>query len=89
MGADEPGFDVAEKDVDDQEEFASVGRRVLDHRRMLQMLAEIGVATAIAGKPISQQVRPAARLALRKAPSSAPVAAGSTAMRTPPAKKPC
>ena len=57
MGADEPGFDVAEQGVDDREEFAGIGAVVLDHRGVLQILAEIGVAAAIAGKPVGQQMR--------------------------------
>ena len=32
MGADQPGFDVAEQGVDDREEFAGIGAVVLDHR---------------------------------------------------------
>ena len=42
--------------MDDREELGGVGARVLDHRGVLQMLAEIGVATAIAGKPVCQQM---------------------------------
>src|SRR5215472_15477610 len=87
MGADQPGFDVAEQRVDDREEFAGIGARALDHRRVLQMRAEIGAA--IAGKPSVSRCELAATLALRKAPSSAPVAAGNTAMRALPAKNPC
>jgi hypothetical protein len=48
MGADEPGFDVAEQGMDDREELASIGAFALHHRRVLQMLAEGGVAAAIA-----------------------------------------
>jgi hypothetical protein len=84
MGADQPGFDVTKQGVDDREEFARIGAGVLDHRCVLQMLCEIGAMGAIAGKPVGQQMRIgelAATLALRKAPNSAPVAAGSTAMR--------
>src|SRR5208337_3753284 len=97
MGADEPGFDVAEQRMDDREELAGVGTAVLDHRGVLEVLAEAGIAAAIAGEPVGQEVRlgcdPRLRggrlLALRKAPSSAPVADGSTAIRALPAKKPC
>src|SRR5271155_3825199 len=66
MGADEPGFDVAEQGMDDREEFAGVGALALDHRHMLQMLAEIGVATTIAGKPIGQQMRTGREIGLEK-----------------------
>ena len=83
--------------MDDREEFAGVGALALDHWGVLQMLAESGIAAAIAGKPVGQQMRmgrdPRLRggrlFALRKAPSSAPVAAGNTVMRAAPAKKPC
>ena len=47
MGADEPGFDVAEQDMDDREELGGIGALILHHRRVLQMLAEGGVAAAI------------------------------------------
>jgi hypothetical protein len=57
MGADQPRFDVAEKRVDDREEFTGTGAVPLHHRGMFQIIAEIGVAAAIAGKPISQQMR--------------------------------
>ena len=57
MGADQPGFDVAEQRVDDREEFSGIGAVVLDHRGVFQILAEIGVAAAIAGKPVGQQMR--------------------------------
>ena len=83
MGADQPGFDVAEQRVDDREELAGIGAVVLDHRGVFQIRAEIGAA--IAGKPIGQQIELAATLALRKAPSSGRFAAGSTAMRASPA----
>jgi hypothetical protein len=58
------------------------------------MLAEGGIAAAIGGEPVGQEMGPgcdirAATFALRKAPSSAPVAAGRTAIRALPAKKPC
>jgi len=36
MGADQPGFDVAEQGVDDREEFAGIGARALDYRAVLQ-----------------------------------------------------
>jgi hypothetical protein len=58
MGADEPGFDVAEEGMDDREELAGIGAVVLDHRGVLQVLAEGGVAAAIAGEPVGQQMRP-------------------------------
>ena len=57
MGAEQRGFDVAEQSVDDREEFGGIGAVVLDHRGMLQILTEIGVAAAIAGKPVGQQMR--------------------------------
>src|ERR1700694_436487 len=56
MSADEPGFDVAEQGMDDREELAGIGSFALDHWRVLQMLAEAGVATAIAGKPVGQEM---------------------------------
>jgi hypothetical protein len=58
MGADEPGFDVAEQGVDDREELAGIGAVVLDHRGVLQMLVEGGLAAAIAGEPVGQEMRP-------------------------------
>src|SRR5437764_13133983 len=58
MGADEPGFDVAEQGVDDREEGAGIGGFVLDHWRVLQMLAESGVAAAITREPVGQEMRP-------------------------------
>jgi len=57
MGADQPGFDVAEQRMDDREEFAGIGAAVLDHRGVFQIRAETGVAAAIAGKPVGQQMR--------------------------------
>ena len=48
-------------------------------------LAEGGIAAAIARNP-SVRGDPSRRSPLRKAPSSAPVAAGSTAIRALPAK---
>src|ERR1700720_2183345 len=36
MGADQPGFDVAEQRVDDREELAGIGAVVLDHRGVFQ-----------------------------------------------------
>jgi len=44
--------------MDDREELAGIGAVVLDHRGVLQMLDEGGVAAAIAGEPIGQQMRP-------------------------------
>ena len=53
MSADEPGFDVTEQSMDDREELAGIGCLALDHRRVLQILAEAGVicSRAIAGLP--------------------------------------
>src|ERR1700731_2005717 len=56
MSADKPGFNVAEQGMDDREERAGIGGFALDHRRVLQMLAEAGVTTAIAGKPVGQEM---------------------------------
>src|SRR5258708_28398653 len=56
MGADEPGFDVAEQGMDDREELAGIGSFALDYRRVLQMLAEAGIAAAIAGEPVGQEM---------------------------------
>src|SRR4051794_24294804 len=89
MGADEPGFDVAEEGMDDWEEGAGIGGFVLNHWRVLQMLGEGGIAAAITREPVGQQTGPGRELSFRKAPSSTAVAAGSTAMRALPAKKPC
>ena len=36
MGADQPGFDVAEQRVDDREELAGIGAVVLDDRGVLK-----------------------------------------------------
>ena len=55
MGADEPGFDVAEQGMDDREEGAGIGGFVLDYWRVLQMLAESGVAAAITREPVGQE----------------------------------
>src|SRR3984893_256700 len=44
--------------MDDREEFAGIGFFALDHRRVLQMLVETGVAAAIAGKPVGQEMGP-------------------------------
>jgi hypothetical protein len=49
VGAGEPGFDVAEQGMDDREEFRGVSAVVLDDRRVLDMLAEIGLLTAVSG----------------------------------------
>src|SRR5437899_7977469 len=57
MGADEPGFDVAEPRMDDREEFASVGAFVLDDGGVPEVFAEGGIAAAIAGEPVGQEVR--------------------------------
>src|SRR5437588_2773422 len=58
MGADEPGFDVAEQRMDDREELAGIGALVLDHRRVLQMLGEGGIAAAITREPVGQEMGP-------------------------------
>jgi hypothetical protein len=58
MGADQPGFDVAEQGMDDREERAGIGAFVLDYRGVLQVLAEAGVAAAIAGEPVGQEMGP-------------------------------
>jgi len=57
MSADKPGFDVAEQRMDDREELAGVGAFVLDHRGMSEVLAEGGIAAAIAREPVGQKVR--------------------------------
>src|SRR5262245_15649377 len=72
MGADQPGFDVAEKGVDDREEVAGIGAVVLDHRRVLEMLGEIGVTAAIAGKPVGQQMRIGGDIGFEKGPQFGP-----------------
>src|SRR6516162_5883831 len=89
MGADQPGFDVAEQRVDDREEFGGIGAVALDHRGVFQILAETGVAAAITGKPIGQQMRIGRHICFKKDPQFGPLAAGSTAMRASPAKNPC
>jgi len=66
MGTDEPGFDVAEQRMDDREELAGVGAAVLDHRGVLEVLAEGGIATAIAGEAIGQEVRLGCDIGLEK-----------------------
>ena len=58
MGADEPGFDIAEQGMDDWEEGARIGGFVLDYWRVLEMLGEGGVAAAITREPVGQQMRP-------------------------------
>ena len=88
MGADPPGFDVVEQSADDQEELAGIGAVVLDHRSVLQILTEIGLAAAIACKPVGQQMRIGGDIGFEEDPSSAPDAAGNTAMRASPAKNP-
>src|SRR6516165_7611276 len=87
MGAEQPGFDVAEQGVDDREEFAGIGAVVLDHRGVFQIRAEIGAA--IAGEPIGQQMRIGGNIGFKEGPQFRPVAAGSPAMRASPAKNPC
>ena len=62
MGADEPGFDVAEQGMDDWEKLAGIGAIDLDHRRVLQMLAEGGIAATIADELVGQGREPAATL---------------------------
>jgi hypothetical protein len=71
MGADQPGFDVAEEGVDDWEELAGIGAAVLDHRGVFQILAEIGVAAA-AGKPVGQQMRIGGDVGSKKGPRFGP-----------------
>jgi hypothetical protein len=66
MGADEPGFDVAEQGMDDREELAGIGAFVLHHWRVLQMPVEGGVAAAIACEPVGQQMRPGCDIGLEK-----------------------
>ena len=80
MGADQPGFDVAEQRVDDREEFGGIGAVALDHRGVFQILAETGVAAAIAGKPIGQQMRIGGNIGFKEGPSSG---------RSPPAARRC
>src|SRR2546423_14712386 len=58
MGADEPGFDVAEEGMDDWEEGAGIGGFVLNHWRVLQMLGGGGIAAAITPEPLGQQTGP-------------------------------
>src|ERR1700724_848312 len=58
MSADEPGFDVAEQGMDDREELTGIGAVVLHHRGVRQMLAEGGIAAAIAGEPVGQEMGP-------------------------------
>ena len=41
---------------DDREELAGIGAVALDHRGVLQMSSEIGLAATIAGKSIGQQM---------------------------------
>ena len=53
------------------------------------MLVEGGVVAAIAGEPVGQEVRAGGDVSGSEAPSSAPLAAGSTTMRALPATKPC
>src|ERR1700720_2241096 len=79
MGADQPGFDVAEQRVDDREELAGIGAVVLDHRGVLQILTEIGVAAAIAGKPVGQQMRIGGDIGVEEGPPAWP--------RSPPADR--
>jgi hypothetical protein len=59
-------FDVAEQRMADREELAGIGAHALDHRGMLQILAEIGAA--IAGKPIGQQMRIGGDIGFKKGP---------------------
>src|SRR5271166_6499387 len=44
--------------MDDREKLAGIGGLVLDHRRMLQMLADGRVAAAIAGEAVGQEMGP-------------------------------
>src|SRR5262245_7518382 len=90
MGADQPGFDVAEKGVDDREEVAGIGAVVLDHRRVLEMLGEIGVTAAIAGKPVGQQMRIGGDIGFEKGPQFGPRRRRQHGdARASPAKNPC
>src|SRR6266851_4100700 len=66
VSADEPGFDIAEQSMDDREELAGIDSFALDHRRVLQMLAEAGVAAAIAGKPVGQEMGPGRNVRLEE-----------------------
>ena len=72
MGADQPGFDVAEQRVDDREEFGGIGAVALDHRGVFQILAETGVAAAITGKPVGQQMRIGRHICFKKDPQFGP-----------------
>ena len=87
MGADQPGFDVAEQRVDDREELAGIGAVVLDHRGVLQILAEIDAA--IAGKPIGQQMRICRDIGFKESAQLGACGCRNTAMRASPAKNPC
>ena len=58
MSADEPGFDVAEQGMDDREELTGIGAVVLHHRGVRQMFAEGGIAAAIGGEPVGQEMGP-------------------------------
>ena len=85
MGSDQPGFDVAEERMDDREEFARIGAGALGHRGVFQVFAKGGVAPLVSFEAVGQEVRASLDIGLEERPSSAPVAAGSTAMRAFPA----
>jgi hypothetical protein len=89
MSADEPGFDVAEQGMNDREERAGIGAVVLDHRRVLQMLAEGGIAAAIAGEPVGQEMRPGRDITPQKGAELGARRGRQPAIRALPAKKPC
>ena len=58
MGIDEPGFDVAEQGVDGREERADIGAVRPGPPGCASMLVEGGIAAAIAGEPVGQEMRP-------------------------------
>jgi hypothetical protein len=88
MSADEPGLDVAEQGMDDREELAGIGCCALDHRRVLQMLAEASVAAAIAGKPVGQEMGLGCNVRLEEGAEFG-ARRGRQAIRALPAKNPC
>ena len=56
MRADQPGLDIAEQGMDDREVRGGIGARALDHRRVLEMRAEVGILPAVAVEAVSQEV---------------------------------
>ena len=62
MGADEPGFDVAEQRTDDREERAPALAAPSWTTGVFQMLTESGLAAAITREPVGQEMDPAATL---------------------------